>query len=89
MNATVPTIADITYPHGVPVSAAGTFRIADLPANIGTYRIAVWYDSNGDGVIDAGDYFAVSPLCAKTGACAGANALAVKAIPASPAFGLP
>jgi subtilisin family serine protease len=90
MNATVPVIADITYPRGVPVSAAGTFRIADLPAGIGNYRIAVWYDSNADGKIDAGDYFAVvTSVCAKTGACAGAGALAVKAIPASPAFVLP
>jgi len=95
MNATVPVIADITYPHGVPVSANGTFRIADLPAGTSpngtnaSYRIAVWYDSNADGVIDAGDYFAVSGLCAKSGACAGANNLAVHAIPASPAFVLP
>lgn len=86
---TVPVIADVTYPRGVPVNSDGTFRIGDLPAGIGSYRIAVWYDSNGDGLIDAGDYFAVTNVCAKTGACAGAAALAVKAIPASPPFVLP
>jgi subtilisin family serine protease len=89
LGQTVPVIADITYPHGVPVNSDGTFRIADLPASINTYRIAVWYDSNGDGKIDAGDYFAVTNVCAKTGACGGAGGLAVKAIPSSPAFVLP
>ena len=88
-SATIPTIADITYPHGVPVNSDGTFRIADLPANINTYRIAVWYDSNGNGKIDAGDYFGVTGVCAKTGACAGAGSIAVKAIPTSPQFVLP
>jgi subtilisin family serine protease len=88
-NATVPVIADVTYPHGVPVNTDGTFRVADLPASIGTYRIAVWYDSNGNGKIDAGDYFGVTGVCAKTGACAGAGSIAVKAIPTSPPFVLP
>jgi subtilisin family serine protease len=82
MSATVPVIADITYPHGVPVNANGTFRIADLPAGIGSYRIAVWYDSNADGKIDAGDYFAVTGVCAHTGSCAGAGSMAVHALAA-------
>jgi subtilisin family serine protease len=88
MNATVPVIADLTYPRGVPVNADGTFRIADLPQPHGAYRIAVWYDTNGDGIIDAGDYFAVTAApCPATGACVGAAALAVH--PVAAGFVLP
>ena len=87
-NATIPKIADITFPRGVAVNADGTFRIADLPAAIGPYRIAVWYDANGNGVVDADDYFGVvaSP-CAASGPCAGAGAIAVKRVVAP--FALP
>ena len=82
-NATRPTIADVTFPHGVPVNADGTFRIADLPAGTGAYRIAVWYDANGDGVVDAGDFFGVTPLCATSGACTGAPSIAVAPVGAN------
>ncbi|MEA2688600.1 MAG: thermitase [Candidatus Eremiobacteraeota bacterium] len=52
-----PTILDVNYPAGVPVDSSGNFRIADVPANAGTYRVGVWYDANADGVINAGDQF--------------------------------
>jgi len=72
----VPTILDVNYPQGVPVARDGTFRIADvnsttltygnktIPA-VGPYKIAVWYDANGNGKIDAGDEFGVAagPAC--------------------------
>jgi hypothetical protein len=80
--ATKPTIMDVTYPQGVPVSSTGTFRIADLPApssgtgTTSTYRIAVWYDTNGNGVIDAGDYIGTSGVCAKSGACSASISVA-------------
>ena len=52
-----PTIANLDYPRGVPVTSNGNFRIADVPPSIGNFKIGVWYDSNGDGAIDAGDLF--------------------------------
>jgi subtilisin family serine protease len=66
-----PTILDATFPAGVPVATDGTFRIADVPAATGTYKVAVWYDANGDGVIDAGDQIGVSSAtCNSTSKCA-------------------
>jgi len=55
-----PVILDVNYPAGVPVDSSGNFRIGDVPANAGTYRVGVWYDANGNGVIDAGDQFGSS-----------------------------
>jgi hypothetical protein len=83
-GGTTPHILDETYPKGVPVSSTGTFRIADIPgAAAGTYKIAVWADLNGDGVVDAGDYFGVvSATCAATGPCAHANAISAGLVPA-------
>jgi subtilisin family serine protease len=56
-GANKPNILDTNYPNGVPLDSSGNFRIADVPANTGTYRVGVWYDANGDGIIDGGDQF--------------------------------
>lgn len=65
-----PKILDASFPAGVPVNTDGTFRIADVPAATGVFRVAVWYDQNGDGVIDAGDQVGVGALtCASTAPC--------------------
>jgi hypothetical protein len=64
-------IVDATFPAGVPVASNGSFRIADVPAATGTYGVAVWYDANGDGVIDAGDQIGVAATkCSSAAACA-------------------
>ena len=65
------TILDYDFPAGVPVAADGTFRIADVrPQDAASYKVGVWYDANGDGVIDAGDWFGASPVtCSSTAAC--------------------
>jgi len=70
-----PTIVDANFIAGVPVSANGSFRIADIPANASGYHIAVWFDANGDGKIDAGDYFAASGLCSASAPCTSASGL--------------
>jgi hypothetical protein len=70
-NTNVPKIIDASFPAGVPVSATGTFRIADVPAATGVFGVAVWYDGNGDGVIDAGDQIGVAGVkCSSTAVCA-------------------
>lgn len=70
-----PHIIDVSYPAGVPVSTGGTFRVADVPAGSPSYKIAVWYDANGDGLVDAGDYFATSGPCTAASPCASAAKL--------------
>jgi hypothetical protein len=72
-----PAIIDVTFPAGAPVHVDGTFRIADIAAvPAGRYKIGVWIDTNGDGVVDAGDYFgAVGSTCATTGPCSGATGI--------------
>jgi subtilisin family serine protease len=59
-GGTVPTIIDQTYTKGVPVASNGTFRIADILFSAGPYHCAVWADTNGDGKVDAGDWFGVA-----------------------------
>ena len=83
-----PTILDANFISGVPVSANGTFRIADIPATAPSYRIAVWFDANGDGKVDAGDYFAASGPCSASAPCASAGGLTPTLITSS-SFALP
>ncbi|BDE06330.1 hypothetical protein WPS_16060 [Vulcanimicrobium alpinum] len=65
-----PTILDVDYPAGIPVSTAGTFRIGDVPYTAGSYKVGVWYDANGDGKIDAGDQFgSAGVICVSTAKC--------------------
>jgi Subtilase family len=69
-NTNKPKILDATFPAGVPVATDGSFRIADVPAATGAFRVAVWYDGNGDGVIDAGDQVGVAAAsCSSTAVC--------------------
>ncbi|HEY0613216.1 MAG TPA: S8 family serine peptidase [Candidatus Elarobacter sp.] len=69
-GGTVPTILDVNYPSGVPLDSSGNFRIGDVPVSAGTYRVGVWYDANGDGVINAGDQFgAPATSCNATSRC--------------------
>ncbi|MBV8074032.1 MAG: S8 family serine peptidase, partial [Candidatus Eremiobacteraeota bacterium] len=72
-----PAILDLFYTGGVAVNPDGTFRIADInPA--GAYKIGVWYDANGNGIVDAGDYFGASGPCSTSGPCAASGILPVK-----------
>jgi subtilisin family serine protease len=65
-----PSILDVNYPKGVPLDSSGNFRIGDVPAAVGTYRVGVWYDANGNGIIDAGDQFGSSAAtCNSTQKC--------------------
>jgi subtilisin family serine protease len=68
-----PQIVDATYPSGVHVASGGSFRIADVPATVKSYKIGVWYDANGDGVVDAGDYFGSSGTCTTASPCPGVS----------------
>jgi len=76
-GSNAPQILDVTYPLGVPVATNGTFRIADIPASAPPYKIGVWYDANGNGKVDAGDYFGSSGPCTAAAACASATGIVV------------
>jgi subtilisin family serine protease len=56
-GGTTPHIVDVNYPSGVPVDASGNFRLGDVPTTATVYHVGVWYDANGNGVVDAGDQF--------------------------------
>ena len=71
-GSNTPQILDVTFTAGVRVASNGTFRIADIPANAPNYKIGIWYDANGDGKIDAGDYFGSSQICSAATTCASA-----------------
>jgi len=81
-GSNVPQIVDVTYASGVRVASNGSFRIADIPATAPNYKIGVWYDANGDGRIDAGDYFGSSQLCTAAGPCGSAAGIVVHPVPA-------
>ncbi len=69
-NTNKPKILDASFPAGIPVNTDGSFRIADVPAGTGAYRVAVWYDANGDGYVDAGDQIGVAGVtCSSSAAC--------------------
>lgn len=85
---TVPHIIDVTYPQGVPVDQYGNFRIADIMGTAHKYTIAVWADVNGDGKIDAGDYFgSAQGTCEPTSPCTAAQQIV--ASPVGSGFQLP
>ena len=67
-----PQIIDVTFTAGARVASNGTFRIADIPANASNYKIGIWYDANGDGKVDAGDYFGSSQTCSAAATCSSA-----------------
>jgi subtilisin family serine protease len=69
----VPKIIDVAYTKGVPVASNGTFRVADIPSATTSYKIGLWYDANGDGKVDAGDWWAESAVCTGSAACSASS----------------
>jgi len=85
-GTSVPAIIDVSYPKGVPVARGGTFRVADILPNATGYKIGVWADVNGDGQVDAGDFFGASGVCNASTPCA--SAAGIVAHPVSSGFTL-
>jgi uncharacterized protein (DUF2141 family) len=77
-----PVILDVDYPAGVPLDASGAFRIGDVPAAAGNYRVAVWYDANGDGVVNASDQFGVSAATCNSGSKCTIGSITMSAVTA-------
>ena len=72
-----PNILDATFTSGVPVNGDGTFRVPDVPAGSPSYKIGLWYDANGDGVVDAGDWFGAAGPCTASSPCNAAASITV------------
>jgi hypothetical protein len=72
-----PTIIDQTYTAGVPLALNGGFRIADVLPTAPSFNIGVWDDVNGDGIVDAGDYFGSAGTCSGTAPCSAAATINV------------
>ena len=79
-----PNILNQTFTGGVPLNLDGTFRLADVLPSGGTFEIGLWYDANGDGVVDAGDYFGSAGPCSSTSPCSAASSIDVA--PVTPGF---
>ena len=80
-----PTIVDATFTAGQRLPRSGAFRIADVRPSIGNYYIGLWYDANGDGIVDAGDYFGYVS-CSTSAPCAAASSITVHPIAAGFSF---
>lgn len=76
-----PNIQNQTFTFGVPLRTDGTWRIADVLPSAPTFEIGLWYDANGDGIVDAGDYFGSAGPCTGTSPCSAAAGIGVTLVP--------
>ena len=67
-----PNILDVDFPGGVPLDKNGNFRISDVPPQSSPYKIGVWLNVNGNGIVTAGDQFA-SVSCPANAPCTASN----------------
>jgi subtilisin family serine protease len=75
-----PNVLNATFPSGVPLDGSGNFRVADVPAGSPGFRIGLWYDANGNGVVDAGDYFGSAGPCTAKAPCTAAASIGVNLV---------
>lgn len=76
-----PNILNQTFTSGVPLRTDGTWRIADVGPSAPSFEIGLWFDANGDGIVDAGDYFGNAGPCNGTSPCSAAAAISVTPVP--------
>jgi subtilisin family serine protease len=65
-GSNVPQILDETYTSGIRLPSNGTFVMPDVAPLPQTYRVGLWYDANGDGIVDRGDWFG-AVTCTQSG----------------------
>jgi subtilisin family serine protease len=76
-----PNILNQTFTFGVPLRTDGTWRIADVGPSVPTFEIGLWYDANGNGIVDSGDYFGSAGPCSGTAPCSAASAIGATPVP--------
>ncbi len=72
-----PNILNQTFTGGVPLGLDGSFRVADVLPSAPQFRIGLWDDVNGDGIVDAGDYFGSAGPCSGSSPCSAAASISV------------
>lgn len=70
-GSNAPVVLDVTAPRGIPLNDDGSFRLVDVPVGTPPFEIGLWYDQNGDGLVDAGDYFGSAGPCTANALCEG------------------
>jgi subtilisin family serine protease len=75
-----PNVLNATFPSGVPLDGSGNFRVADVPAGSPGFRIGLWYDANGNGIVDNGDYFGSAGPCTANAPCTAAATIGVNLV---------
>jgi subtilisin family serine protease len=80
-----PPVINVVFTHGIPLSASGTFQMGDIPANVSSYKIGVWYNAAGNGVLTANDSFG-SVSCSGQTACAAASNIVISRVSAGQSF---
>jgi subtilisin family serine protease len=56
-GSNVPQIIDRTFLGGARVGVNGVFRLPDIGPKPVKYSVGLWYDANGNGIVDSGDWF--------------------------------
>ena len=80
-----PPIIDATFTKGIPIGASGTFQIGDVPASTNAYKIGVWYNAAGNGVLSAGDSFG-SVSCSGQTTCSAASNITISRVTTGQSF---
>ena len=75
-----PRIWNVTFPAGVPVQSNGSFRVADILTSTPSFKIGLWNDANGNGIVDAGDYFGSAGPCTGNAPCSAAGSIDVSLV---------
>jgi subtilisin family serine protease len=68
-----PPIINQTFTKGVPIGSTGAFQMGDVPASTGAYKIGVWYNAAGNGILSAGDSFGFANCSGQTTCSAASN----------------
>jgi subtilisin family serine protease len=68
-----PAIINMTFKNGIPLGASGAFQMGDVPTSAQSYKIGVWYNAAGNGVVTAGDSFGFVNCSGQTSCSAASN----------------
>jgi subtilisin family serine protease len=82
---TKPQILDTNFPNGIPVGGSGAFQLGDLPVTVTSYKIGVWYNAAGNGVVSPGDSFGFV-TCSGQSPCSAAANITVGRVQAGQTF---
>jgi len=80
-----PVPINTNYKNGIPIGASGIFQMGDVPQSATSYKIGVWYNAAGNGVVTVGDSFGFVNCSGQT-ACSAASNISVARVTAGQSF---